>query len=269
MCGVFNLEMADVYVGTSRREVNEFIEHKLRYCSNLVASRSTSFDVLHYHLDWLHTFVENAQASGIQIHPRVVELIREATTEVGFEDLPPREGYCDFSVLPDRRGVVGRPRLCISPEDLEWFVSCGYTAVSIAECLGVHPNTVRERLNEYNLGRRHSYSRITDDELDHLIEEILVQSPNTGYRMMSGYLLSRGHRVQQQRIREGMIRADPEGVIRRTLNLSVISRRQYSVPGPQALWHVDGNHKLIMLPISVAVRKNHLGMLYVHILIIY
>lgn len=31
----------------------------------------------------------------------------------------------------------------------------------------------------------------------------------------------------------------------RRLRLHVLRRRQYSVPGPNALWHIDGNHKLI------------------------
>lgn len=31
----------------------------------------------------------------------------------------------------------------------------------------------------------------------------------------------------------------------RRLRLHVLRRRQYSVPGPNSLWHIDGNHKLI------------------------
>ena len=31
----------------------------------------------------------------------------------------------------------------------------------------------------------------------------------------------------------------------RRLRLRVLRRRQYSVPGPNSLWHIDGHHKLI------------------------
>lgn len=31
----------------------------------------------------------------------------------------------------------------------------------------------------------------------------------------------------------------------RRLRLQVLRWRQYSVPGPNSLWHIDGNHKLI------------------------
>ena len=41
-----------------------------------------------------------------------------------------------------------------------------------------------------------------------------------------------------------MQRCDPEGVANRWLN-TVHPRCSYSVYGPLALWHIDGNHKLI------------------------
>ena len=60
---------------------------------------------------------------------------------------------------------------------------------------------------------------------------------------MQGHLLSRGLRVQQHRIRESQRRVDPAGSIMR--QLKTIKHRQYHVNGPGALWHIDGNHKLI------------------------
>ena len=42
-----------------------------------------------------------------------------------------------------------------------------------------------------------------------------------------------------------MRRIDPEGVVVRTLMLQTVRRRRYSVPAPNSLWHIDGNHKLI------------------------
>lgn len=75
--------------------------------------------------------------------------------------------------------------------------------------------------------------------------EILSGYPNTGYKMMLGHLRARGIRVQRRRVKESMHRVDPQGVMMHTLRLQTWRRRQYSVPAPNSLWHIDGNHKLI------------------------
>ena len=64
---------------------------------------------------------------------------------------------------------------------------------------------------------------------------------------MNGFLSQRGYTVQQHRVRESMRRVDPEGVLLRGLEMRVINRRNYLVAGPQCLWHIDENHKLIWL----------------------
>ena len=59
--------------------------------------------------------------------------------------------------------------------------------------------------------------------------------------MIAGHLLSRGIHVRQ-RLRDGLAR------LRGFTNIGInpaIFRRSYSVPGPNFLWHIDGNHKLI------------------------
>lgn len=57
------------------------------------------------------------------------------------------------------------------------------------------------------------------------------------------HLSVNGLRPAQLRVREGMQRVDPPGVAVRWLRLT--PRRQYSESGALALWHIDGNHKLI------------------------
>ena len=70
-------------------------------------------------------------------------------------------------------------------------------------------------------------------------------SINTGYRRMTGFLRSRGLRIQQSRIREAMRRVNPAGVHLRALELRTIHRQLFQVYGTLALWHIDGKHKLI------------------------
>ena len=62
---------------------------------------------------------------------------------------------------------------------------------------------------------------------------------------MTGFLRLRGVVVQQSRIREAMRRVKPEGAMLRALRLHVTHRRSYQVSSPLALWHIDGNQKLI------------------------
>ena len=53
-----------------------------------------------------------------------------------------------------------------------------------------------------------------------------------------------GVTIQRQRVRDAMERNDPAGVALRALQPQ-LQRRQYKVAGPNSLWHIDGNHKLI------------------------
>lgn len=51
--------------------------------------------------------------------------------------------------------------------------------------------------------------------------------------------------VVVQRVRDSLRRVDPIGTEVRALANRTLRRRQYSVPAPNAMWHIDGNHKLI------------------------
>ena len=66
---------------------------------------------------------------------------------------------------------------------------------------------------------------------------------STGLKTIEGYLLSKGIRVQRSRLTNAVMRADPIGGRLRAMN--TIRRRVYQVRSPLALWHMDGNHKLI------------------------
>ncbi len=73
--------------------------------------------------------------------------------------------------------------------------------------------------------------------------------PAHGIRTVQSRLRASGFILQRERVRESLYRVDPSGVearLRRTLH-----PRQYSVPGPNSLWHIDGYHKLIRWRIVV------------------
>ena len=144
---------------------------------------------------------------------------------------------------PIRDGQIGRPKFCISCDQLSMLLEHQFSVPQISELLGVSVSTVRRRMAEYNLSVSATYASITSNELDSLVREIQTQFPMCGNRQMQGHLLARGYRIQQHRIRKAQRRVDPQGSVLRRLN--AIRRRVYSVPAPLSLWHIDGNHKLI------------------------
>ena len=98
-------------------------------------------------------------------------------------------------------------------------------------------------MNEIRLHVSDLYSPICDDELDAVVSDNIQRFPNCGYRLMEGHLRSLNIRVQQQRIRDSFHRIAPESIAVRW-NETIVCRA-YCVSSPLALWHIDGNHKLI------------------------
>ena len=67
--------------------------------------------------------------------------------------------------------------------------------------------------------------------------------PNDGERLVTGHLTRQGIIIPRAKLRAPIHRIDPiNTALRRSF---VVQRRVYSVPGPNAVWHIDGHHKLI------------------------
>ena len=108
------------------------------------------------------------------------------------------------------------------------------------------PQDIQETVGQLSTPSRspvaHTYyhhSTISNQDLDDLIIRLRIHFRGAGIRMISGMLLRLGHRVQQARIRESLLRIDP---VRRVFERIRIRRRTYNVAGPNALWHHDGQH---------------------------
>lgn len=88
-----------------------------------------------------------------------------------------------------------------------------------------------------------NWSCIGNDDLREIMQEIMTVTPGIGQTRMLGALHSRGIRVQRWKVREMMRELDPVGTALRWRG--TICRRKYNVRCPNALWHIDGNHKMI------------------------
>ena len=93
---------------------------------------------------------------------------------------------------------------------------------------------------EFNNDR---FINISDEALSGEIKAIKENFPECGERMVIGILRSKGIFVPRHSIRDIIRDHDPINVLLRWTHAT--ARRKYSVPGPNALWHIDGLHKLI------------------------
>ena len=141
------------------------------------------------------------------------------------------------------RSGRGRPQIDLSEEQLQYFLDHGFSVTDIGVMLGISRSTIHRRIRSFGLAGAREFSDTDDQQLDDVVRNIQSVFPKCGEKSLESHLSARGLRVQRRRIRDSLHRTDEVGVaIRRRL---AILRRRYHVIRPNALWHIDGNHKLI------------------------
>ncbi|XP_025761041.1 uncharacterized protein LOC112846032 [Oreochromis niloticus] len=133
-------------------------------------------------------------------------------------------------------------RLQISKEELENVLSLKTSFTEAASILSISMPTLYKLLQDYNISVS-KFNVISDHELDQIVSQIKTEHPNVGEVMLMGHLRSKNIVVQRWRVRESLRRVDSPGVLSR--RRTAVARRVYSVPHPNFIWHIDGNHKLI------------------------
>lgn len=138
----------------------------------------------------------------------------------------------------------GRPKSLINEDVVKLLRQQGYNWTDIANTFNISAKTLSRRREESNLQDTiQPYTDLTDDELDEIVKQLKLENPFFGQTMMMGAVCSRGIRVTRQRLRDSIQRVDALGTI--TCRINITPRRVYHVAGPNALWHIDGHHKLI------------------------
>ena len=138
--------------------------------------------------------------------------------------------------------TIGRPRIAVKKEDILSLRRLNYSWSRIAELLEISRHTLYRRLTEFGINTK-KYSTISELELDALVKQVRTEHPNTGEAMLQGLLVHRNIQVPREKLRAAIHRIDHEGTVGR--RSSIISRRVYTTPHPNYMWHVDGNHKMI------------------------
>jgi hypothetical protein len=116
------------------------------------------------------------------------------------------------------------------------------TLSRLSKALGIHQNTLRNHLRAHGLYYKR-FSDVTDHNIDALIRDSKKHHPKSGIRYAVSWLKKRSLRVPKRRVVESLRRTDSIGVVLRCNK--AIQRREYKVARPNALWHLDGHHKLI------------------------
>ena len=117
-----------------------------------------------------------------------------------------------------------------------------FTINEISKLLSVSESTIYRRMRQFGISKM-EFSTITDQELDCQTSKITAEFPHCGEGIIKQILLGKNIKVQRWRLRESLHRVDAEGIAQRRKGR--LHRRVYHVQGPNHLWHVDTNHKLI------------------------
>lgn len=149
-----------------------------------------------------------------------------------------------------KMGRRGRPRKLIARDVLQEAFTHGrnISGAKLARTLGVDRGTVRNYCKAYGV-QRPKFSLISDMELDEIVRNYKLRHPNTGIRYLRGYMLLHKFRVQRSRLIESINRVDT--LAKQLRKSTTIKRREYHSARPNALWHLDGHHKLILWGIVI------------------
>ena len=135
----------------------------------------------------------------------------------------------------------GCPPLNIYEEQLKFLIEKGFRQADIAKMFGCSSRTVQRRMKEFGI-ENVTFTDLNDSELDELA--LLYVYLHVVYALFRACSVKMDLLYKEKlRVRESLHRVDPSGIeyrLRRSLH-----RREYCVPYPNALWHIDGYHKLI------------------------
>ncbi|KAK3732709.1 hypothetical protein QZH41_016767 [Actinostola sp. cb2023] len=150
-----------------------------------------------------------------------------------------------FRATSQTTGQVGRPSFIITKEQLEAMRYYGLAWVDIAKSLGVSLATIWRRRVRFGIDTKNSRTakELSPSALKAFIAMLQEKTPGIGIRMVEGTLRSKNLFARRDDIAETMRLIDPVASMLRWSEQ--VPRVVYKVAGPNSLWHLDGNHKLI------------------------
>lgn len=204
----------------------------------------------------LHEAIDNFLNEDIT--PDIVGLLTESEMRLlgisSREDMMKLRTECtkygsSKPIMRKHKTACGPPMFVIPKCILKNLMDDGFLISDIAKLLSVSESTIYRRMQIYSIAKQ-DFSRIDDNGLDQVLCEIIKDFPFSGEGILAQILKQKGIRVQRQRLRDSLHRIDNSGV--RERKKGRLRRRVYNVQGPNHLWHVDTNHKLIRWHLIIA-----------------
>jgi len=154
-------------------------------------------------------------------------------------------------VTVEQTGKRGRPRKHINLGFLEDAMDSkrNISISKLAKSVGVHRNTLRYYLKFHNVDTK--FSSVSNEDLDWLVKTFRHTNPDSGIRYLVGFLRRHGLKIQKERVRASIKRVDQLGQTIRHQRTVKARRNRYYVARPNALWHIDGHHKMILWGIVI------------------
>ena len=129
--------------------------------------------------------------------------------------------------------MIGRPRVLVDIEDIEFLQGLHFSWTNITKVLGISRSTLYRRIKEEGISHETRYSDLSNADLDRLVHEIKRMHPNDGERLIIGHLSQFGVTVPRARLRASIHRVDP---INTRARRSITTRRRvYRSEGPNAV----------------------------------
>ena len=151
--------------------------------------------------------------------------------------------YIPQPVMEVHTGLQGQPKKLIDADFLKEAMSNSWqiTCTELAHVLGVHRNTLCLYMQQHNI--EHKYTDISDADLNHLVVEFKRRWLESGIQYFAGFMRKHGVHVQYCWVIQSFHRVDRLGQVLQ--DLQVKARYKYHIKRPNALWHINGHHKLI------------------------
>ena len=169
------------------------LKNELTRAEELGHISSSTRDYLRYKSELLYEHavrLSPTDSSNVAYNEALFKLRQVAITIRGLE--PTDKQLTRFQTTTGGGGNRGRPKFMISQEQLEYFISNGFSAMDIGRLLQVSLSTVRLRLRDSGIDTSRPFSDLCGEKLGELLREIRKDNPRSGYRMMLGHLRARG-----------------------------------------------------------------------------
>jgi hypothetical protein len=187
--------------------------------------------------------VSNLEQLGTTVNEQeVIFFNRHINTETGSYREEQNVDMLEFTRVTNT-GKRGRPKKIIDLDFLREATSSQHQIkhVELAKIVHVHRETLQRYMYQHGIKRQ--YSNLHDHDLDALVKVFKCCRPESGFWYLVGVLQQQGVHIQHRRIWQFLWRVDKIGQHLRWQQ--IIRRRKYEVKWSNALWHLDGHHKMI------------------------